>query len=332
MGVLFYNIFTMLIMLHGSDSWRSRKQLKKMIEEFKAKRDPSGLNLNIFDASKAEGSEMLEAMVASPFLAEKRLTVLERLSESKKKDLWDNLLELIKNKKLPDTSVIIFWESEIKLNSHPLFETLAKQKFSQKFETLAGVKLNQWIKTEIANRNLEIEPYALTALINYPFDSLWQIINELDKIAAYLSKEPEKKITLKHVNLFLDETGDDNIFHFLDALVARRAKEAIKLLHTQFDNGEEPGKIFNLIVGQWRKLLLIKDYFSLNPDATSDKTAKALEIHPFVVKKTLAILPGFSFAKLKEIYRELLDIDLKTKTGEGDYASSLEMLVAKICQ
>jgi len=162
--------------------------------------------------------------------------------------------------------------------------------------------------------------------------AIYGYLDELDKIAAYLSKETDKKITLKHVNLFLDEASNDNIFHFLDALVARRAKEAIKLLHTQFDNGEEPGKIFNLIVGQWRKLLLIKDYFSLNPGSTSDNAAKALDIHPFVVKKTLAILPGFSFAKLKEIYRELLDIDLKAKTGEGDYASFLEMLVAKICQ
>ena len=319
-------------MLHGPDTYRSRQQLKKMISEFKAKRDPSGLNLNIFNADKIDGAEMLEAMVASPFLAEKRLTVLERLSESKKKDIWENLLELIKNKKLPDTSVIIFWEDEIKLNSHPLFATLAKQKFSQKFETLPGAQLSQWIKTEITSRSLEIEPYALSALTNYPFDSLWRIINEIDKIAAYLSKEPEKKITLKHVNLFLDEAGDDNIFHFLDALTGRHAKEAIKLLHNQFDNGEESGKIFNLIVGQWRKLLLIKDYFSLNPGSTSDSAAKALDIHPFVVKKTLAILPGFSFAKLKEIYRELLDIDLRAKTGEGDYAASLEMLVAKICQ
>lgn len=318
-------------MLHGPDTYRSRQQLKKMIEEFKAKRDPSGLNLNVFDAEKAEGAEMLEAMVASPFLAEKRLTVLERLSESKKKDVWDNLLELIKNKKLPETSVIIFWEEEIKLSTHPLFTTLAKQKFSQKFEALSNAQLSQWIKKEISNRGLEIEGAALSALIAYPFDGLWQIINEIDKIAAYLSKEVEKKIGLKHLRLFLDQAEDDNIFHFLDALTARRVKEAIKLLRAQYNSGEEPGKIFNLIVGQWRKLLLIKDYFSLNPGSTSDAAAKALDIHPFVVKKTLAILPGFSFAKLKEIYRELLDIDLRAKTGEGDYASSLDMLVAKIC-
>lgn len=329
---MFYNDSIMLIMLHGPDTYRSRQQLKKMISEFKAKRDPSGLNLNIFSAEKAGGAEMLEAMVASPFLAEKRLTVLERLSESKKKDVWDNLLELIKNKKLPDTSVVIFWEEEIKLSVHPLFITLAKQKFSQKFDALSGAQLSQWIKKEITGRGLEIDNLALSALIAYPFDGLWQVINEIDKITAYLSKETEKKIGLKHLRLFLDQAEDDNIFHFLDALTGRHVKEAIKLLRAQYNSGEEPSKIFNLIVSQWRKLLLIKDYFSLNPGSTSDAAAKALDIHPFVVKKTLAILPGFSFAKLKEIYRELLDIDLRAKTGEGDYASSLDMLVAKICQ
>lgn len=330
---MFYNSFTtMLILLHGPDTYRSRQQLKKMIAEFKAKRDPSGLNLNVFNAEKAEGADMLEALVASPFLAEKRLTVLERLSVGKKKDIWDNLLEMIKNKKMPDTSAVIFWEEEVKLSAHPLFTALAKQKFSQKFETLTGAQLSQWIKKEITNRGLEIENQALAALVAYPFDSLWQLKNEIDKIAAYLSKEAEKKIGLKHLRLFLDQAEDDNIFHFLDALTARRAKEAIKLLRAQYSNGEEPGKIFNLIVSQWRKLLLIKDYFSLNPGATSAQAAEALDIHPFVVKKTLAILPGFTFIKLKEIYRELLNIDLRAKTGEADYTASLDMLVAKICQ
>ncbi len=321
----------MIVLLHGSDTFRSRKYLKEMVEEFKAKRDPSGLNVACFDAEKAEAGEILEALVASPFLAEKRLVAVECLSASRQKDLWDCLLEMIKKKEIPASTVAIFWESEIKKNSHSLFGVLAKQDFSQKFDLLVGEKLGQWIKQELKRRNFKIEKSALAALVNYPWSDLWQLDNELEKIVAYLSKKEEKEIALKDLSPFLGHPADENIFHFVDALVGRRAKEAIKLLHDQWDSGETEFRIFNFLIGQISNLLIIKDYFTLNPGANSYQAAQVLGLHPFVVKKSLAVLPGFSFARLKEIHGQLLEIDIQTKTGGGELKNLLEMLVARIC-
>ncbi len=322
----------MLILLHGPDTFRSRRHLKKMIEEFKTKRNPSGLNVAIFDAERIEAREILEAMVASPFLAERRLTVVEKLSAPRQKALWDTLHDLIKNKKLPESTVAIFWEEEIKLTAHPLFGVLAKQKFSQKFEPLSREQLKSWIKEELAPSGLQIESAALIELANYPWDDLWQLVSELGKMSAYFSTRDDETIKASELRPFLPEVADDNIFHLMDALLGRRSKEAIRLLHEQWASGEAEGKIFNMLVGQWRNLLRIKDYLALNPGVDSSRLAQALDLHPFVVKKTLAILPGFDFSRLKEIYQELLEADVKSKSGEGNLKSQLELLIAKICR
>lgn len=322
----------MLILLHGPDTFRSRRKLKKMIEEFKAKRDPAGLNVAVFDAAKASAQDILEEVAAFPFLAEKRLVVIERLLAGRDKALTDSLFELVKNKKNPETTVMVFWEGdELKGNVHPLAAFLAKQEFSQKFDFLKGEKLGQWIKKELAVSGFKIEAMVLAELINYPWVDLWQLHNELEKTMALTAASGKETVAREDIKLFLNEALDENIFHFLDALAARRAKEAINLLWGQWESGEEEGKIFNLLVGQWRNLLKMKDYFVLNPGVISSQAAAALGIHPFVVKKSLAVLAGFSFEKLKEIYQELLKIDIKAKTGGGDLRNLIEMLVAKIC-
>lgn len=322
----------MFILLHGPDSFRSREWLKKTIKEFQAKRDPTGINTVVFDATKIEPYQILEAMAASPFLADKRMVAVERLSAIKDERFFDNIMEAVEKNKIPESTVMVVWEEELPKKKLPeFFDFLTKQKYSKCFNLPAKAEIGKWLVKEAKKSGLEIEKSALGFLVNHPVaQDSWQLANELEKIIAYVGQSETKSITLKEMKLLLPAIVDENIFHFIDALVGRRAKEAIKLLQDQWETGDT-GRVFNLLVGQLRNLLLIKDYLTLNPGVNSYQVAQVLGMHPFVVKKSLAVLPGFSFERLKEIYQELLEIDIKTKTGGGELKNLMEMLVAKVC-
>ena len=62
----------------------------------------------------------------------------------------------------------------------------------------------------------------------------------------------------------------------------------------------------------------------------SDQVAKRLGVHPFVVKKNLYLVKRYSFDKLKKIHQQLLEIDLKTKTGQGDQSLLVDLFVNKV--
>jgi DNA polymerase III delta subunit len=62
----------------------------------------------------------------------------------------------------------------------------------------------------------------------------------------------------------------------------------------------------------------------------SDALAKTLGLHPFVVKKTLPLVRRYPLEKLKDIYEQLLQIDIKTKTGQGSQSELLDLFVGKI--
>ena len=102
----------MVIYIYGADTFRSRQYLKEQVEKFKAARDPQGYNVVFLDATKAEPGRVLSEIVSAPFLAEKRLVIVENVLSSKDEDLFAGLIERIENKKIPESNVIIFWQGD----------------------------------------------------------------------------------------------------------------------------------------------------------------------------------------------------------------------------
>jgi DNA polymerase-3 subunit delta len=115
----------------------------------------------------------------------------------------------------------------------------------------------------------------------------------------------------------------------VDAIVSGNRKQAFKLLEEQRRLGEDSYKLFGLIVWQFRILLGMRDLFEREDNLTSDQIAKKLGIHPFVARKNLALIRRLSLAKLKQLHSQLLDIDLKTKTGQGDQDLLIDLFVGR---
>src|SRR3989338_10197408 len=101
----------MIIFLYGPDTFRSRQHLHKMMAKFRSERDPDGLNLVRVDATKETAGQILEQILAVPFLAEKRMVVVENLLESKHDELQTELLKLIEEQRLSPANVLVFWEA-----------------------------------------------------------------------------------------------------------------------------------------------------------------------------------------------------------------------------
>jgi len=330
----------MLIFLHGADTFRSRTQLKKMIAKFKADRDPQGFNVVILDCAKEEAGKILEQILAVPFLAEKRMVVLENLlTATGKGDLQEQILKRLEDKKLDENNVYLFWEGDAKPKTNAakkLWEILSKEKYAQEFSALTGAKLSAWISNEIKERGGKIETVALNYLVNNIGTDIWRLNSTIDQLISY--KPPfeggkggvGQSITLADVQLFLEEKIDDNIFNLVDAIVAGQKKIAYQMIREQYKKGEDAMYILAMILRQFRILIELRDLFDREDNLGSDALAKKLGLHPFVVKKSLPFVKQYTLAKLKNIHQKLLEIDIKTKTGLGSPDLLLDLLVEKI--
>jgi len=343
----------MLIFLYGADTFRSRAQMKKMLEKFKKDRDPSGYNSVRLDVKK-DANRIMGELLSAPFLAERRMIVVENLLARKEKELLQALLKRIEEQNLPESNIILLWEEgeEFKdKDAKKLFERLVKEKYTQKFDKLIGVRLTAWIDEEFKARGGKIDQAAVRYLAENINGDTWRLNSLIDQLISYSYKwgntntEAEKRdssasptvmsgsvgmTVLGDVQLFLDKKVDDNIFNLVDAIAAKQPKNVFAMIAEQYRKGEDAGYIFAMILRQYRILLEMRDLFDREDNLPSDLMAKKLGIHPFVVKKSLPIMKQYSWTRLQEIYQKLLEIDIKTKTGRGDQSVLLDIFVGQV--
>lgn len=321
---------SMIIYIYGEDTFRSRNYLKQQVERFKKERDPQGMNVVFLDGQKEESGRLWNEITAMPFLAEKRMVVIQNILSNKDTDLLESFIEGIKGKKIPEKNVIVFWQGEPVGKSklaQELQKILAKEQWAKEFASLIGVKLNSWIKTEVAERGGAIGQTAIAYLAQNTGKDTWYANSLIDQLVAYANG---KEISLADAQLFLEEKTDDNIFNMVDAIVAGNRKLAFKLIEEQRRLGEEEGHLFGMILRQFRILISLRDLFNRQENITSDQMAKMLDLHPFVVKKSMPFIKKYSLDKLKDVYKQLLEIDIKTKTGQADQSLLIDLFVGKL--
>ena len=329
----------MILYIYGEDTFRSREYLRESISQFKKQRDPKGYNTLILDGKKITSGKLFAEINTIPFLSEKRLVVVENLFSSSDKELLSEFTSRLHEKKFPESTALICWQGEAigktkdakelhVILSRPSGIPFAgqKEKYAREFAVLQGSKLLEWIQKQVGDRGGEIEQSAVEALSRNGGDA-WQLSGTINQLVAYAEG---RKITIEDVSNFTEEKLDDNVFNLVDAVVSGNHKKAFKLLDDQRKLGEEDGHLFGLFLWQFRILIEMSDLLEREGNLTSDEIAKRLGIHPFVARKNLAVARQSSLSKLESIYERLLEVDVKTKTGQGDQSLLLDLFVAKV--
>lgn len=326
--------------IFGEDTCRSREYLAQVVAQFKKQRDPQGYNVAWLNAVKESAGKIFGELSAAPFLAERRMVILENILSNPDRDLLEGLIEKISaqggsglggkaGQTFPETTAVIFWQGEkggkikeVKI----LQELLAKEKYAKEFKQLVGSELASWVTKELQNRQAKIGTAALNYLCANSGGDTWLLRSVIEQLSAYAGS---REIGLEDIKLFLEVKADDNIFGLTDAVAAGNMRTAFKLMEDQRRLGKDEGYLFAMILRQFKIILQIKDCLDRNDGLTSDAVAGQLGMHPFVVKKSLAIAKKYNLSALTKIYDTLLQIDINTKTGRGDQGAMIDLFVAK---
>ncbi len=307
----------MIIFLYGPDSYRSRQKLNEIIEHYK-KTHQTGLNLKQFEGKDLDLQDLKNELQITPMFQEKKLLVLNNVFINKnfKEEFLKNSSRLAKSE-----NIIIFYEDKEVPSADSLFKFLKKEAKTQEFSTLAPQQLRNWLKKEFAQYRAEIDPRAVDRLIEFVGNDLWQLGNEVKKLAAF---KKNKKIEVKDVELLVKSKIETDIFKTIDAIALKRKKQALNLLHQHLEKGDSPAYLLSMINYQFRNILAIKDLLEKGQPLSRAK------LHPFVMKKSYQQAQQFSLGELKKIYRKIFEADYSIKTGKSEPQAALDLLVAGI--
>ncbi len=324
--------------------------LRERLAAFRATvTDPTTADLNTIrlDGESAQLGDIQSAAGTLPFLADTRLVLIDNLTDSANgRALIDDLPRVLSA--LPDWARLVFVETALQTDRAGDSPGEQKRKAARRqalrklvsiverdprgkvlaFDVPGNVRQKQrWVAERAAHYGATIEPAAAHLLITRVGDDLTLADAELAKLAAYTNGQ--RPISSQDVDRLTPYTPEANIFEMVDALGQRNGEVALHLLRQLLDEGDDPLRIFGMIVRQFRLLMLMKEQL----DAGETVTMAAQVAHlksGYVAQKIATQTRHYSLEMLERIYRLLLATDLEMKTGIKTPTLALETLIARL--
>ncbi len=293
------------------------------------------LNTSEFDAEQTTVPEVINAASSYPFLSDKRLVIVRGLlahltrkgaGETGKRGVEQLVNEL---PHLPDYARLAFVERGTLSDKDRIVQLAgsAPNGYIKQFATPKDS--TDWIiKRARTAYAVEIDARAAAALAEVTAGDLRRADNELAKLTAYV--HPSERIAEDDVAALTPYMAETNIFKMVDALAEGRGKQAMQMLHHLLDDtkNNDPFSIYGMIIRQFRNLLLAKEH--LVGGGGTGSIAAAVGVAPFVAQNLARQVRGFSLPQLEQIYRTLLENDIRMKTGRIDPQLALDLMVATL--
>lgn len=308
-------------LLYGTERFLIDKEIKNIINKNKIE----GINISKYDLEFNTINEILDdANTVSLFSSNKLIIVENSFIFSRTTKKIDNV-ELLENYLKQNNSdvIIIFINPNEKLDSVKKIVKFIKEK-GKVLEFNASKNINGIVKNMFDD--YRFESGVIELLINRVGNNLNLIYQEVEKIKIY--KIEDKYVLKEDVLNLTTEIIDIDIFKFVDDIINKNKKDAIKTYKELLKLNEEPIKIIALIASKFR--LMYQACTLAKKGYTEDQISEILDMHKYPVH--LAIVAGYKYNPkiLLKYLNDLADLDIGIKTGEKDKELALELFILSL--
>lgn len=277
----------MIYFLYGEDTYRSRRKLNEIIEEYR-KKAGSDIHVYRFDIQDQDIAELKRACGTASLFSAKKLIIIER-AFSLPDDFFTTLKAAQKHKDI----IVVLWDEGADKKQIQKISAIADK--TQAFKTLGTAEKSRWILAEGAKRGVRLSLADRAYFISVP--DLWGVSNELDayalsggQVCAARLREPE------------------TIFRLGDTFMSA-PKEALKIMFSLFEAQDE-FSIFAYCTNHIRTLAVVSAFAQRGQNVPS-----LFGIHPFVVKKATAAVRFTSHPRLARTLKKFFEEDYYCKIG-----------------
>lgn len=302
----------MILFLYGADSYRLSQRLKFLQEAYKTKFDEHGYNLAFIDGADFSIDEFRRRVKSVGLFVRKRFIVLNNLWSLKAPGQGQLLSEL---EGIGDDAILCVVGGESPRQDNKLFKFLLKVSKVEKYDELTPAQLRGFIMQKCREYGATIEPAAVDQLAAAVGNDLWQMSFEIKKMCFYT-----KKIDPQVVAEFVSAALDENIFHLTDALGARDARAATKLLEEQWELGANAQYLVTMLARQIGVIYKVRE-----------SGGHGLKLHPYVVNKAQQQARRFGREELRHLHTRLVEIDHYIKTHAVEPRVLLDMFMVEAC-
>jgi DNA polymerase-3 subunit delta len=298
--------------------------------------DPSAAALN---AARLDGrtltlDELRGEVSAIPFFGGRRLVIVHNplAKIENNPGAQEKLLNLLGQ--VPDSTALVLVELRSlsddgkKKKDHWLLkwaQSAGPRVLVRHYPALKGSAMENFIQQQAKAAGGQFSTQAARMLAPLVGDDTRLANQEINKLLAYVNYR--RPVEPEDVDAVTAAKGQTDIFAMVDALGNQDGRRAMSTLKRLLDE-QDVSSLFGMIVRQFRLLLLAREI--VEGGDGKEEVIRLLGVHPYVAEKILSQGRHFSLLALEAIYRKLLDVDEKIKTGQMEGEVALEAFVASL--
>lgn len=229
------------------------------------------------------------------------------------------------NEQIQKTVVLVFIEETVEKNE--LYKVIEKYGEIVLFEPLKPLQIIDRIKAICLAYHVIVNENTLKYFIECVGTNMQDLVNEIRKLIEYVGEEGT--ITKQTIDLLCIKQLDSIIFDLTDYLGKKKVDKALEVLYGLLVQKEPIQKILITLYNHFKKL-----YFIKIAQRENKNIQEALNLKPnqtFLVTKYKAQAEYFKEMELKQIVKELINLDYNYKTGVIDLNIGLESILCRYC-
>ncbi len=354
----------MIYLLYGGDEVARDEFLRaKLLDRLRAL--PGGdLNLDRFDGRTASLADVTACCQALPFLAEKRMVIVDGLSarggrQSKRgaakesdtpgADADGGVAESgdapsaarsssgRKARGRDDAELQAFWDflPNLPASTHlvlvderaPTLPSLpAGLLFRQEFPAPKPWEVPSWITRRARARHLRLDRGVADLLASLVGADPRRLDAELAKLALYCGSQPVREADVRA----LVAPGEATVFALLDAVAEGRPGAAVGALRRLIQQGDAVEAVLPQLIALVRRLLVASELQAAGRRLDQDGADYGLSANPRALEKLARQAARYQPEDFDRAYDLLLACDRAVKTGATEPAVAVELLVAEL--
>ena len=248
-------------LFHGEDRFARLEAVAALRREHDA--DGALANNSIgFDGARVSLGELGAAASAAPFLGGVRWVRVDGLcarfeggQTGRRRQLgeWDDLPDLLEQ--IPDSTVLIFVEDELRRNS-PLLELIRPHADVREFGRLKQDEALAWLRGEVRRRDLHMTRNAAQALVERAGGDRGVLTQAVDKLSLYAGAA---NVDETIVEAMVPASRSFTIFNLVDAVAERRLADAMQALDGVRADGTEDQQILRMLARTYRQVIVVRE-------------------------------------------------------------------------
>ncbi len=315
-----------LYVLHGEETYL-RDHYLGLIRAALLPAGTEDFNLKVLDGKACTAKEIVQTGDCLPMMNDRTLVLVRdydlfKAGQEDKK----TLLALLSD--LPDYLCLIFVYDLISYKGDGRTELAALVKangLTVEFVRQTQTRLSNWIARHFKAAGHEIDTKQAEFLIFYCGDLMTNLIQEIDKIAAYAK---ERRITRQDILAVATPQPDAKIYDLTDAVSAKDPDRAMALLAELLEMQQSTQSIIGYLGKHLRQLYAAR--VALETRRSSDAVAELWKMKSYPASKLMTAARKATLSWCREALRKAAQADLATKSG-GEDKSVLTDLVLELC-